>query len=371
MSEGGFDRLVALVANCTTAGIARQALLLRIHCLPASLTRPHHIRLAEAALAPLLRLPRAEIFHLPGPSLAVAWRGEAEAELLDVIDALEHLVSDPHAGSPALSDLVALYDLPATGDLLLGAFAALPAAAPPIAADPALPLDPAFLTLLESCLAQADVTRFARRQPVWRLGDTDAGLAWEDRTLCLSELTDALAPGYDLQAEPWLFRRLTRTLDRRLLALLASPGELASAGPFAIGLNVASLLSPDFLRFDAALPPALRGRVVVSLSAADIVADAGSVQFACGFARARFYRTLLRTDSVGVLAVLSPAALDFDYVAVPWSESLTMQDQDAIAQHTPGRLVLTACDTQPALDWGMAAGVRLYAGAILAGTAAG
>ena len=86
MKQDGFDRLAALVASCATAGVARQALLLRVDRLPISLARPHHIRLAEAALAPMLRLPRAELFHLPGPSLAVVWRGDAELELLDVID---------------------------------------------------------------------------------------------------------------------------------------------------------------------------------------------------------------------------------------------------------------------------------------------
>ena len=56
----------------------------------------------------------------------------------------------------------------------------------------------------------------------------------------------------DVQKDPWLFRRLTRTLDRRMLSLLASPGRIDVAyGPFALDLNVASLLSPEFLRFDA------------------------------------------------------------------------------------------------------------------------
>ena len=44
---------------------------------------------------------------------------------------------------------------------------------------------------------------------------------------------------------------LTRTLDRRMLALLAEPQELRQAPPFGIALNVAALLGADFLRFDA------------------------------------------------------------------------------------------------------------------------
>ncbi len=364
LSRDGFDRLAALVANCATAGVARQALLLRVDRLPISLTRPHHIRLAEAALAPMLRLPRAELFRLPGPSLAVVWRGDAEAALLDVIDALEHLLTDPAADMPPLTDLIALYDLPNTGDLLLGSFSrqvrhALEA---PVAGAAVPGLDPPFLALLEGCLAQADVSRFARREAVWRLDASRPALAWEDRALSIGELTAELAPGYDLRSEPWLFRRLTRTLDRRMLALLASPGELASSGPFSVSLNIGSLLGPDFLRFDAALPPGLRGRVVLVLSPADVVADARSFPFAVGFARARGYRVLLRAEGADVLHALSPALREFDHMAVPWSDTLHKEADWLLAESQPDRIVLTGCDTVDAIDWGSAHGVRLFSG---------
>ncbi len=362
MKREGFDRLAALVASCATAGVARQALVLRVDRLPISLTRPHHVRLAEAALAPMLRLPRAELFHLPGPSLAVVWRGEADMALLDVIDALEHLLMDPAPGTPPLSDLIALYDLPDTGDLLLDTFAremrqAVEAVVP---GRPPLPLDPPFLALLEGCLAQADVTRFARRRAVWRIDGIRSALAWEDRGLSIEELTDELAPGYDLQAEPWLFRRLTRTLDRRMLSLLASPGELAAAGPFSVGLNIASLLSPDFLRFDAALPAPLRSRTILALSPADIVADARCFAFATGFARARGYRVLLRIEAAGLLGVLAPALPEFDHVAIAWSPTLPSECDDLLTE--PERFVLTGCDTQEAIAWGLAGGIRLFTG---------
>ncbi len=361
MTGGGFDRLAALVANCTAAGVARQALVLRVDRLPPALTRPHHLRLAEAALAPLLRLPRAELFQLPGPSLAVTWRGDAEAELLDVIDELEHLLIDPTLAGPALSELICLYDLPDTGDLLLAAFAN-DASQPDEAGHAGTPLDPTFLTLLEACLSQADVPRFARRESVWQMDGTRIALAWEDRTLSIAELTEELAPGYNLQAEPWLFRRLTRTLDRRVLALLASPGELSAAGPFAVSLNVASLLSPDFLRFDTALPAGLRGRIVVALSPADIVADTRSARFAIGFARTRGYRMLLRTDTADLLGVMAPAALEFDYVATPWAAVLPDRESEIFARLTPNNLLLTGCEAPDAVEWGLAKGVRLFAG---------
>ncbi len=360
------ERLVALIENCAASGVGRQALLLRTDRLPPALSRPHHLRLAEAALAPLLGASRAQLFHLPGPRFAVTWRGDAEVLLLDVIENLDHLLEDAPAGTPSLHALVSLYDLPAQGDLLLHALET-PAPLPVVASSmPGEALDPPGLAALEDALAQADLARFARRHPVWRLGRHETVLAWERRTLSVRELAAELLPGRDLHASPWLFRRLTRTLDRRMLALLASPGELAQAGPFALALNVASVLGPEFLRFDSALPGRLRGHVTIEMTPADIMADPAAFAFARGFARARGYRLLLRDVTPLLARLLSLPALELDHLHVAWSPDLMGLDPAADAQFLaacpPERTVLAGADSRTALDWGLQAGMLLFQG---------
>ena len=119
-------------------------------------------------------------------------------------------------------------------------------------------LDLTTLGLLEGALAQADMSRFMRQRDICeRMADGSFRLSWRERRLSAAEIASVLMPDRDVRREPWLFRRLTRTLDRRMLSLLGAPGELRSAGPFGIGLNVAAVLSAEFLRFDAALPAAL------------------------------------------------------------------------------------------------------------------
>ena len=130
-----------------------------------------------------------------------------------------------------------------------------------------------------------------------------------------------LAPERDLRADRWLFRRLTRTLDRRMLALLAVPGEVRAAGPFGLDLNVASILSPTFLRFDAGLPAALRGQLVLDLSPADVIADPASFLFARDFARARGYRLLLRGITAGLLDAFPLRRTGLDLLQLRWSPS--------------------------------------------------
>jgi hypothetical protein len=364
MKLSALERMTNMVRDCQRSGVTRQVLLVRADRLPPELSRPHHLRLAEDSLIPLLGANRALRFELPGPRYAVTWRGEAEAELLDVLRALEVLLSDAPPGTPPLEDLVFLFDLPHQSELLLSALHAGPesVAAPERIILPGLDTD--SLAGLETRLLHANVARFARRKPVWRLdADVAPSLAWEKRTLSVQELTAGLLPGCDVRADAWLFRRLTRALDRRMLALLASPGELAGVRPFSLDLNIASVLSPEFLRFDTALPPPLRGRVIIELMPADIMADPASFMFARGFARARGYRLMLRNLTPELLRMLSVEALELDHLQLRWTTGLAEADAKAIGALQPGRMVLFRADGPEALEWGARAGIRLYQGA--------
>ncbi len=362
MNISSAKRLATLVRDCERSGVARNVLLLRADRLPAGLSRPHHLRLAQDALEPLLGASRALLFHLPGPRFAVTWRGDAETILLDALQTLQLLLEDA-PGSPSLPELVFLYELPRQGNLLLRALEEAPGPVEPPADSAGLPLDADTLADLEAALAQADVARFARRRPVWRLTGPSPVLAWEKRTLSVQELAASLLPGYELQAEPWLFRRLTRTLDRRMLALLASPGELAEAGPFALDLNVASVLSPEFLRFDAVLPSPLRGRVILALTPADIMADVPGFIFARAFARTRGYRLMLRHVTPELIDMLSVDVLEMDHLQLRWTPCLAEAPAESIGAASPGGFVLFRANDPAALEWGMHAGIRFFQGA--------
>jgi hypothetical protein len=343
-------QLEALVQEAVSTGTARQALLLRLSALPRALARPHHLRLAIEALEPLTDADRARLFVLPNHDAVVIWRGAAQGALAASLDRLETLFAGEGAAPP--SRLLALPE--AAGELLRAAADSLhppvPAAPPP----PRAPLDEAALLALEAALDRADLTRFARRHPVVRLlPDGTWRLAWDMRHFSLPELAETLAPDRDLAAEPWLLRRLTRTLDQRMMALLASPRELDGAGPFGLSLNIDSILSPGFLRFDAALPPALRGQVVLAVRPEDLAADAPAFAFARGFAQARGYRIMLAPLGAATVAAFPAEASGVDLVELCWSPELDV---------VPPGLVLAGVDTLAALEWARGRRVEYVAG---------
>lgn len=359
--------LTGLARDCRLADIGRNLVAVRLSRLEPDRLRAHHLRLARAALEPLLYVDRARLFELPGRDLVVAWRGPAETARSAARSAILHLFVGDDSFPIAPEQLWEDYKLPDDAEALFalarGPEDRHPAPLPP---QPLVPLDPASLAAFELQLAHADMARFARRFPVGALQPAGGfTIAWEKRRLDIGELSACLSPSHDLTAEPWLFRRLTRTLDRRMLSLLSAHGELADAGPFSLHLNIASLLSPEFLRFDAGLPSALRGKVSIDLSPEDILADSATYLFARDFVRPRGYRLTLTGLSASLLPMLPTRKLGLDLVHLRWSGDLATTDLAAL-QAEPARVVLSGVDDRAALAWGVSQGIGLYAGRIVA-----
>ncbi len=346
------------------SGTHRRAALLHIDRLPPGLARPHHLRLAREALSSLAAADRARRFDLSRGRLAVVWRGAGEQALEQARQCLEHLLAGQEpGGAPAAGELLTVYDLPDQAAWLLDEISETEA--PPASPAACLPLDAAALACLEAQLGQADLSRFVRWRPVMRLGGTP-GLAWEERFFAIGEIARTLCPDRDLKADPWLFARLTRTLDRRMLALLLSPRELRGCGAFSINLNIETILSAAFVAFDEALPLALRGEVILKLGVADILADPDSFTFARRFCQARRYRLALAGADTALLRFLDLRFAGFDYVDLACSAELTASP-GAITALVPAasRIVLRAMDRHAHLSWAVAQGFELGSGRAL------
>ncbi len=355
--------LIARVTSSALSGVARRALVLRLSRLPPGFARPHHLRLARAALDPLRRADRAEAFELPNSDTAVLWRGQGGPALQASLAAVAELFAGAGDPDPDPAALCLVLDLPEQAETLLRlareSGATESTATPP---DPRPPLDAAGLAALEGALTRADLTRFVRRRPVCVPGPGGSfHLAWEKRALAVGDLEAALAPGRSCRGDPWLFRRLTLTLERRVLAMVIAPGELARAAPFALDLTVGGVLGPDFLRFDAILPAALRGRIVLDLQAADILSDLSTFRFARDFAQARGYRLLLKCCDPDLLDAVPPARLGMDLLCLRWSSALASCDATRFGI-APGRVVLAGVDGPAAIAWGRSVGVAWFAG---------
>lgn len=362
-SGGDGSDLLELVHDCELAGIARKACLVRLSGLGADTRRPHLLRLARAALEPLARADRSRLFVLANHDLVMVWRGNADALLAEVRAAIGHLLSDAEPCDPIEAGIWEEFSLPDAGPrlrMVVEGYGATPVAA--LSVMP--PLDAQALAVLEQRLIRVDVARFVRRQAVGVRHALEFSRAWDRRVLDVEELTESLLPGVAPRADAWLFRRLTRSLDRRMLALLASHGELDDAGPFSVELNVASVLGPEFLRFDLALPAGLRGQVVLELAMVDMLSDLRAFRFARDFATARGYRLMVNDLSTESLGLCPLAQCGLDLLGVRWSPGLADVSLEA-AGVAPHSVILSAADTNAALAWGARQGIGLYQGRLV------
>jgi hypothetical protein len=368
------EALFELLRATELSGTRRRALLLHTDRLPPALAKAHHQRLARDAIAGLATADRAQHFELSRDRLAIVWRQRGGQELDTAMAALEHLLADlpPDQALPP-GQLVTLYDLPEQAAWLMDEVADRKSPTHQAAAEGAEPLDLASLSRLEQLLTHADISRFMRWRPVFRHDvlrhdgsrhtSNTVTTVWQERYIAAHDIAANLCAERRIKADPWLFQRLTRSFDQRMLAILSTPQELRDSGPFALDLNLATILGPDFLHFDTALPLALRGAVTLNLSPGDILADPATFVFARNFARARGYKLLLRHASAALFRLLDVAAAGLAFCHIPYSPEL-VADPQATLRHIPAGVtaVLTGASMPSIAAWGRTHSFQLMRG---------
>ncbi len=122
------------------------------------------------------------------------------------------------------------------------------------------------------------------------------------------------------------------------------------------GAIAAGAVAPEASGWVAALPLE---------SAADPLAFASLA----GMARAQRWAVALHGLNAQTLDWLRPGAVAADWFILGWSEAL--REAAAIQAMDPARLILTGCDTDAALDWGLGQQIRVFGGRAVEAWAAG
>lgn len=375
----------------------RRAVHVRLSKLRAYNRRGHHLRIAGSAFEPLVRDYDGALFRLFNNDLVIICTGADVADMDHTILHLQYLFAD----DPLIKNdenggtqFCAWFDLEDDYDELLnlaqrmdsartqhdqretGAEAPAAENAEPKAGPGAerVPLDPPNLAAIEESIAQADLSTIVRRQPICAVvRDRKPQPVYHEIYTSIGSLCDTLMPGIDIQANPWLFQDLTQHLDRRMISYLVQNGDTTRGQPFSVNLNVSTLLSPEFLDFDAVLNPGIRGGIVIELQLFDVYADLGNFLFARDFLHERGYKFCLDATTHMSLPLVDREELGFDLVKLLWSEDLGDRLSGpsgkslrmAAEKMGSERLILAHCDSELALDVGESLGITLYQGHLL------
>lgn len=233
------------------------------------------------------------------------------------------------------------------------------------------PLTPELLGKMVEALSRADLSSLVRNQPVCAIAKPNdpPKPIFREMYVSIGELESALLANVSLTSDPWLFKYLTQTLDRRMLTqVLRDSHGMGEA--FSLNLNVSTVLAPDFHIFDQGVNINVRGRLVVELQKEDIFGDMGAYLFARDYLRERGYRICLDGLTHLTLPFIDRERLGIDLVKLFWSSELAEEmnaervDElaELIAKVGRSRVILARCDQPEAVEIGRKMGVTLFQG---------
>lgn len=209
---------------------------------------------------------------------------------------------------------------------------------------------------------------------------------FRELTFSIAALESRIGNPGQVGADPFLFRHLAVRLDQRMLGAvcdaLGRGGPLDLAGPFDAGagpvssappafhlnITVPGLLSPAFAEFAAGCR---RTGTPVGIEVSLIEAVADHAQFVRARALLEDAGLAFILDGVSHLSLLMsrPAALHPDMLKLDWSPRLSdlppferRAIEASLAEIGPDRIVLHRAETEQALQWGLAQGVRRFQG---------
>jgi len=232
-----------------------------------------------------------------------------------------------------------------------------------------LPMEPQVLADLVAATERADLAGMMRRQAICAMSEgAPPRPILHEAYVSIDDLRDSIMPGRDIASDRWLFKYLTQTLDRRVLALLRR--DPAGVQSLSINLNVSTVLSPEFLAFDANLRSTARGSIVIEVEKLEVFADLGAYVFARDFLHARGYRVCLDGVTALTLSHIDRERLGLDLLKVFWSAELfdprrvERLDEFRAALERAGKthVILARCDNADAVSFGQSMGVRLFQG---------
>ncbi|WP_162916526.1 EAL domain-containing protein [Dongia deserti] len=348
--------------------------------------QPHHLRIVRRTLEPLARRYDAGIYELHNRNLIILTKGAAATDIEPYVSQVRALFSeDPLFLGADDSRFCSWYGLERDYDALLMRARQLnedrKAAQETGGAQDAMnrlvggtAIRPTHLEQIERAIEHADLANILRRQDVCAvIPGMRPEPMFHELYFSMYYLAQTLLPGHNVTSDDFLFRHLTRVLDRRMLSLMTQRELFPMLRTAALNLNVRTVLSAEFMEFDKATNIKDRGSLAIELPALDIMNEPNEYLFARDFLKERGYKIVLDGVKYLNLPLIDREWLGFDFVKVTWTPSL-LDDaagqrgealKASIAKIGRDRVVLCRVDSEDGLKAGEALGVTLYQGRLI------
>ncbi|MDP6428732.1 MAG: hypothetical protein QGH73_06430 [Rhodospirillales bacterium] len=375
------------VERVTHARSDRFAVVINLSRLSPHNRQPHHIRIASRTFDTLLNSHDVQLYVLGNGDIVLMCKDVRIDDVDYMIDKLRTLFrNDPLAarGGAGGHEFTDWYDFEVEFDALFELTRAWAARAKRNAARSedasagrgigtgfaGQPLDPYSLAKVDDSLSRLRIVELLREQPAVIVGlDGSEKILFREKFVSIAELQRRVAPGFNLVSNPWLFQHLTETIDRRVMAAMARDDFAKISGNISLNLNVKSVLSKDFQRFDEAVAEHT-GKFIIEMQKIDVFSDIENFTYARNWLRDRGYRVLLDGLNPLSLQYFDPGLLGADYYKVAWgTEFVETESKEAHAETAalvekigPECFILGRTDSEGAMSWALTLGIRRFQG---------
>ena len=194
-------------------------------------------------------------------------------------------------------------------------------------------------------------------------------LIFKEHSISMGGLKERIGPKINLFASPCLFQYLTETLDKRMLAILGNRDFNKLPFNISINLNVSTILSRGFQKFDQIVGKNT-SKVIVEVQIQDIFADMGAFAQARDTLQERGYKIVIDGLSPLALQFFDPGLLKADFIKINW-DSLYEGEVDPVRMNDLGKVIesagkegviLARVNTNKAIKWGMELGIAKFQG---------
>src|SRR5262245_4553553 len=333
------ELLLDFVARLDRHRAGRVACELHLGLLRPYHQQAHHLRIVRKVLEPLTRRFDAGIYELHNRSVIVLTKDAVIAEIDRYVGQVRSLFSEhPLFGGAEQSQSCSGYDLERHYEPLLRRARQLNderAAAQESGALEAMTrllggaaIRPTHLEQIERAIEHADLANILRRQDVFALAPgMRPERMFHELYFSMHYLAQTLLPGHSVTSDDFLFRHLTRVLDRRMLALMTQRELFPMLRAAALNLNVRTVLSAEFMEFDRATNVKDRGSLAIELPALDIMNEPDEYLFARDFLKERGYKIVIDGVKQLNLPLIDRDWLGLDFVKVHWTPSMFDADE--------------------------------------------
>lgn len=336
------------------------------------------IRIAFRMFESMVDMFRGQMFLLTNSDIVLICKDARLADLDSIVYKLRALFSkDPLTyaeGEDGRDRFVTYYDLEVEYDPFFQMVGQMVAdakkrVAEQRAAPQIQPLDARNLSRVLESIGGTDIAGVVRRQPCIRINERGtAEVAFQEFFMSIGDLQKVLAPDVNILSNRWLFQHLSQVLDQRVLGVLQDMALRKQPAAFSVNLNMATVDTQVFQQFEAAIRK--RSGLYVEFQLVDIFNNLDGFFRVRDVLKARGHKTVLDGMTPITLQFLDAELYGTDFVKVNWSPDMADDLQTAELVRALGpvgfeHVILSRCDTESSIAWGLNQGIHHFQGRFL------